>query len=405
MIELHDLIDEVKGRTNRGVKLIEKAIKAAKGEQAKRRKEESKLRLKAESNDGRAELIRQPDDAPLTGEMARINEVLGSLPMEQQPRRDMEGRVVKPCWKPVPETHAFSNDDEGEATGAVDHRQAGRVRTDRGTGAVRELRRRHRPLCGSADELVKAYAKRNDGVLSFLAAIATQPIVLADGEVIGRESKYDRKRGIQFIVSDDVASTVPTPEQCTPEAVAKAMEYLTETWLVDVNTTYFGKCVAIATAMTIMERSLLPERPVFGFKAGRRESGKTTLIKMIILAVTGTKPSGSPWSADVNERRKAIMSYFLSGVSYILWDNIPKGSQISCPHIELSCSFLYFSDRLLGISETVRIACATIHLLTGNGIGVKGDLASRTLWTEMIGRSSRPGQQEFRSPVPRAVDH
>ena len=48
----------------------------------------------------------------------------------------------------------------------------------------------------------------------------------------------------------------------------KAMEYLTDTWLVDVNTTYFGKCVAIATAMTIMERSLLPERPVFGFKAG-----------------------------------------------------------------------------------------------------------------------------------------
>ena len=56
--------------------------------------------------------------------------------------------------------------------------------------------------------------------------------------------------------------------------------------------------------MTIMERSLLPERPVFGFKAGRRESGKTTLIKMIILAVTGIKPSGSPWSPDVNERRR-----------------------------------------------------------------------------------------------------
>ena len=65
---------------------------------------------------------------------------------------------------------------------------------------------------------------------------------------------------------------------------------------------------------------------------------------------------------------KVIMSYFLSGVAYILWDNIPKGSQISCPHIELSCSFLYFSDRLLGVSETVRIACATIHLLTGNAI-------------------------------------
>ena len=88
--------------------------------------------------------------------------------------------------------------------------------------------------------LVKAYTKRNDGVLSFLAAIASQPIVLADGNVIGRKTKYDQKRGIQFIVSDTIAATIPTPEQCTPEAVKKAMEYLTDTWLVDVNTTYFS---------------------------------------------------------------------------------------------------------------------------------------------------------------------
>ena len=107
VIELHDLIDEVKRRTNRGVKLIKEAIKAAKAELAGRRKEEIKQRRAAESNDDRVELIRQPDDAPLTGEMARINEALSSLPMEQQPRRDMEGRVVKPRWKPVPETHAF----------------------------------------------------------------------------------------------------------------------------------------------------------------------------------------------------------------------------------------------------------------------------------------------------------
>ena len=65
-----------------------------------------------------------------------------------------------------------------------------------------------------------------------------------------------------------------------PEAVAKAMEYLTETWLMDVNTTYFGKCVAIATAMTIMERSLLPERPVFG--TVRYMSSANTLKKLKI---------------------------------------------------------------------------------------------------------------------------
>ena len=54
----------MKRRTNRGVKLIKEAIKAAKAELAGRRKEEIKQRRAAESNDDRVELIRQPDDAP-----------------------------------------------------------------------------------------------------------------------------------------------------------------------------------------------------------------------------------------------------------------------------------------------------------------------------------------------------
>jgi hypothetical protein len=48
------------------------------------------------------------------------------------------------------------------------------------------------------------------------------------------------------------------------------------------------------------------------------------------------------------------MSYFLSGVPYILWDNIVRGTQISCPHIEKSCTAAYYSDRKLGVSQMHR---------------------------------------------------
>jgi hypothetical protein len=46
--------------------------------------------------------------------------------------------------------------------------------------------------------------------------------------------------------------------------------------LADVATTYVGKCVIVAVALTIMERSLLPDRPTCLFDAGRRGSGKGT---------------------------------------------------------------------------------------------------------------------------------
>src|SRR5271170_471734 len=86
------------------------------------------------------------------------------------------------------------------------------------------------------------------------------------------------------------------------------------------------------------ERSLLPERPTFWISAGRRGGGKTTANGMIIMATLGTRPAAAAWAPNEDERRKALLSYFMEGVAYILWDNIPRGTLISCPSIERSCT-------------------------------------------------------------------
>jgi hypothetical protein len=39
---------------------------------------------------------------------------------------------------------------------------------------------------------------------------------------------------------------------------------------------------------------------------------------------------------SLRERRKALLAYFMYGVPYILWDNIARAMQLSCPHIEKS---------------------------------------------------------------------
>src|SRR5678815_1709371 len=120
------------------------------------------------------------------------------------------------------------------------------------------------------------------------------------------------------------------------------MKFLTDEWLCDVATDYRGKCTIIAIALTIIERSLLDSRPTFFITAGRRGSGKTTVLIMLIKAVTGIWPAAAAWSPNDEERRKAIMAYYLAGVPYILWDNIQRGTQISCPHIERSCTSAFY---------------------------------------------------------------
>ena len=132
---------------------------------------------------------------------------------------------------------------------------------------------------------------------------------------------------------------------------------------------------------TLIERSLLVNRPCFFVTAGRRGGGKTTRPAHADQAVTGILPCAAAWSTNEEERRKALLAYFLSGVTYILWDNIPRGTQISCPHIERSCTAAYYADRKLGVSETVCTAASTIHLFTGNNIG------PRATWPRAAWRS------------------
>ena len=109
------------------------------------------------------------------------------------------------------------------------------------------------------------------------------------------------------------------------------MEFLCNEWLVDVATDHIGKAIIIAHALTMIERSLLDQRPCFFITAGRRGSGKTTLIIMLIMAVTGCRPAAAAWSSDENERRKSLLAYFMAGVPYIVWDNIPRGTQDLVP--------------------------------------------------------------------------
>ena len=84
----------------------------------------------------------------------------------------------------------------------------------------------------------------------------------------------------------------------------------------------------------------------------------------------------------------------------ILWDNIPRGAQISCPHIERACTTAIYSDRRLGVSELVAVAASAIMFFTGNNIAPRGDLASRSLTVRLEVERSDPENRTFTHPDP-----
>ena len=113
------------------------------------------------------------------------------------------------------------------------------------------------------------YLQRDDEVLPTLVAIATLPIVLADGALLAPDG-LDRDRGIMFIIRKELTTIIPRQQDCTDKAIKKAMRFLCDEWLCDVATDYAGKCTLIAAALTVIERSLLPDRPAFFVTATRR---------------------------------------------------------------------------------------------------------------------------------------
>jgi hypothetical protein len=248
-------------------------------------------------------------------------------------------------------------------------------------------------------QFVRHYITRHDGALPTVVATTTLPIVLADGVLLAPDG-LDRLRGILFEIQNELRAFLPAQPDCTADGVREAMQFLTDEWLCDVLADHVGKCTLIAAALTIIERTLLPDRPAFFVTAGRRGSGKSTTVTMLIKAITGFAPAAAAWSTNEEERRKALLSHFIYGASYILWDNIGRGAQISCPHIEKACTAAFYSDRRLGVSEMVTAAASAIHFFTGNNIGPRGDLASRSLHIRLEVDRPDPENRRFKHPDP-----
>jgi hypothetical protein len=244
---------------------------------------------------------------------------------------------------------------------------------------------------------VHHYAVRTDNVLPVVCAVATLPVVLPDGTLLATQG-IDRDRGIVFRIPEELLARMPSRASCDDGGIKAAYKFLTDEFLVDVLADATGKAIIIAAMLTLMERVLLADRPVFFVSAGRRGGGKTTLLVMLMMAITGVRPSAAAWSPVEEERRKALFAYLLEGPVAIIWDNIPRGTQISCPHVERSCTATSIEDRVLGASERAVASATAIHLFTGNNVGPKGDLSSRALKIELEVDRSDPENRVFAHP-------
>jgi hypothetical protein len=393
------------------VRAVGNAYQAALKKRAVAEADERRNRKLAERTDKRVMLEAPRDKAPWLPVVRELNEVLGKSTDTIPPMRNLTGTMTTARLAQVPRMRRFSANGANAEGGNPDEDSAPEqmLLLELSTTEVAELIGRHVEYVNrSLDEVhlddgyVGHFVRRardgrdGDDMIPVVSAVETLPIVFADASVLAKKDGLNREFGIVFNIAPELADVLPDRASITNADIRKAMEYLTDVWLCGVQTDYAGKCVLISSVMEIIERSQLSDRPMIWVTAGRRGEGKTTTLCLVVMAGTGMHAAASAWTFNEEERRKAILAYFMAGVQYILWDNIPRGARLTCPHIERSCTSEWYTDRILGVSRNAVTSCSAVHLFCGNNVGAKGDSASRSLEVKLSVKHAHPENREFK---------
>ncbi len=383
-------------------------IKAARARYAKQQAEADRDRRSAEHMDGRVQMAAPAEKGAFLPVMEALDHVLCGVRDAEPPMRDI-GIAAHPIEVRVrrPElmhelTSAGGNATETEETRLPAPELALLTRHTRVTlGHLIERHARYVAKTKNGEmevhlprEFIENYTEYAASKLPRVGAIVTNPLVLHDGALLAPDG-LDRARRVIFRIDPALRACIPDAAECKPEAVAEAMDYLCNVWLCDVTTDFAGKCTLIAIALSVLERVLLPERPIFLVTAGQAGGGKTTAVIMVVLACTGAKPPAAAWSTDREERRKALLSYLSEGLPVLVWDNIDDGMQIACPSVEKASTAETYVDRVLGISGFREVPATTIMIFNGNNIEVLGALASRKLEARIEVERPDPENRDF----------
>ena len=115
--------------------------------------------------------------------------------------------------------------------------------------------------------------------------------------------------------------------------------------------------------------------PMILVEANLQGAGKTKLADLVSLILTGRTMARQTFSESEEEIRKRITAACLEGDSIVLLDNI-KG-RMDSPALETALTATVWTDRRLGVSESISLPCRISWFATVNRASISEDLIRR----------------------------
>jgi hypothetical protein len=218
--------------------------------------------------------------------------------------------------------------------------------------------------------------------------VVSSPVLRADGTV-AREPGYDPETGLYLALTDSFPPLMPVDE---------ARELLCDVLSDFPFATPAHRSGAIANIVTLVARHAFPgSAPCFVYDAPRPRVGKGLLTDMEMMIAEGRRASRYDFPSGKDEMRKFITSAALSGVPYVLFDNVKV--KFGGATLENALTASRWSDRILGVNKHVELPLSLVWMATINNAVVTADMVGRCVHIRFETDCERPDMRSgFKYP-------
>lgn len=231
--------------------------------------------------------------------------------------------------------------------------------------------------------------------LPVLTGIVHCPTLRPDGSILDQPG-YDAATGMLF---DPQGTSFPaiTPEPDRDEALA-ALAFLRG--LID-SFPFVGegdRAVALSGILTTAIRRSLPTAPLHAFNAPVAGSGKSLLVDIASMIVSGRSAAVIAQGKTEEEMEKRLGAALIAGDALVSIDNCETalGGELICQALTQPT----LKIRVLGKSLNAEVPSNAAMFATGNNLSVIGDMTRRVVRCTLDAQVERPELREFdRDPI------
>ena len=210
----------------------------------------------------------------------------------------------------------------------------------------------------------------------YLEAVIEAPTLRWDGSILA-DPGWDEDTGLLY---EPMPGTKwpAIPDQPTDDDVRDAAAALVDPVHDFPFLANTDRAAYVAAVLTIVARDMIDgPTPMFPIRAPTPGTGKTLLAEVIGLIGTGREPPAMTMTYENEELRKRITSLAIEGTPLVLLDNL-SGS-LGSDALAAALTKTEWEDRLLGVSQMVRVPLRAVWLASGNNLGFRRTLGRRVV--------------------------